>query len=179
MNKMSHKSATKSEKRIMKELALLGNKIDGIPGCSAGPIGDNVFIWEGVITGPEGTLYENGIFKLSILFPRDYPYKAPNVTFITSIFHCNINDSGQICLDILKDKWSPILTIGKVLLSICSLLGDPNPDDPLSADVAELFMYNRSEHDKIAREWTLKYATNKVTEEETVEEETLEEETVD
>ena len=71
--------------------------------------------------------YDGGVFFLDINFPQDYPFKPPKVRFQTKIYHCNVNDKGGICLDILKDNWSPALTVSKVLLSICSLLTDPNP----------------------------------------------------
>ncbi|KAL3152357.1 Ubiquitin-conjugating enzyme E2 2 [Trebouxia sp. C0010 RCD-2024] len=80
----------------------------------------------------KGSPYQAGVFFLDIHFPADYPFKPPKVTFRTRIYHCNINSSGQICLDILKDQWSPALTVSKVLLSVCSLLTDPNPGESVS-----------------------------------------------
>ncbi len=147
-----------SAQRIRKELKLLQEESKSMPGCSAGPEGDDLLTWQGIIVGPEGTPYVGGVFKLEIKFPTDYPYKAPKVTFATPIYHCNINRAGNICLDILKDKWSPVLTIGKVLLSICSLLSDPNPDDPLAPEIAEVFKNDRAKHDETAAAYTARYA---------------------
>jgi ubiquitin-conjugating enzyme E2 D/E len=128
--------------------------------CSAGPINyNNMYEWESYIMGPSDTPYQGGSFKLKITFPSSYPFKPPIITFTTKIYHCNINSSGGICLDILNTNWSPALTISKVLLSICSLLNEPNPEDPLVENIAQLYSTNKELHDYNARQYTLKYAT--------------------
>ena len=127
-------------------------------GCSAGPVKDDLYNWEGVIMGPNDSPYAGGVFKLNIRFPTDYPFKQPHIEFTTKIFHPNINSAGGICLDILKSQWSPALTISKVLLSILSLLTDPNPADPLVPDIAALYKADRAAYEMKAREWTIMYA---------------------
>lgn len=143
--------------RINKELQDLWK--DPPAYCSAGPKADDVYDWEATIMGPENSVYEGGVFKLSIKFPQRYPFKPPKCKFITKIYHPNVNMGGGICLDILKNQWSPALTITKVLLSICSLLTDPNPDDPLEPEVARQYKDARLEFDLTAREWTTVYAS--------------------
>lgn len=143
-------------RRIQKELADIQK--DPPAGCSAGPVGDDLFYWEGVIMGPADSPYTGGIFKLSIRFPTEYPFKNPHIQFLTKIYHPNINSAGGICLDILKQQWSPALTISKVLLSILSLLTDPNPDDPLVADIATQYKSNRALYEATARDWTMMHA---------------------
>ncbi len=143
-------------RRITRELADL--KADPPLNCSAGPEGDDLFRWEGVIFGPSDSPFAGGVFRLKILFPVDYPFKCPTITFTTKIYHPNINSSGVICLDILKQNWSPALTISKVLLSICSLLTDPNPADPLVPEIAHIYKTNKAEYEATAREWVLHYA---------------------
>eukprot|EP00461_Guttulinopsis_vulgaris_P002576 UN02577 len=159
-------------KRIPKEfkeiLGMPQAKVEGFPdagfkmttdGIYAKPKNpSDIFNWEGWILGPEGTPYEGGLFYLEIVFPSNYPFAAPKIKFKTRIYHCNINAEGGICLDILKNQWSPALTISKVLLSLSSLLSDCNPNDPLVGDIANLYKNDRKKHDATAREWTQKYA---------------------
>jgi len=143
-------------RRIKKELDELN--LTPPTNCSAGPIGDDMYKWQATIMGPEGSPYHGGIFFLTIDFPSDYPFKSPRIAFKTPIYHCNINSNGSICLDILKDQWSPALTISKVLLSICSLMDDPNPKDPLMPEIADLLVKNKSLHDETARMMCIKHA---------------------
>lgn len=145
--------------RIQKELKML--RKNPSVNCSAGPIADNLLQWQATIIGPSESPYAGGVFYLNIEFPTAYPFKPPKVWFKTRIYHPNINpNSGAICLDILKDGggWVPSLTIEKVLLSICSLFTDANPDDPLVPDVARQYISNKEEFDRIAQEWTTRYA---------------------
>lgn len=115
-------------------------------------------IWRGTIPGPEGSVYEGGVFQVEIILPQDYPFSAPRATFKTRIYHMNINDQGGICIDILKTQWSPALSLFKVMLSLSSLLTDPNPRDPLVSSIATQYTRNRKLHDSTAREWTARYA---------------------
>jgi ubiquitin-conjugating enzyme E2 D/E len=145
-----------SKKRIEKEL----NEFITDPplGCSGGPMKDNLYIWEAVLMGPIESPYAGGLFKLSIEIPENYPFKPPKFRFITPILHPNINSNGNICLDTLNTNWSPILTISKTILSISSLLCDPNPDDPLDKAVANIYINNREKFNRLARNHTLTHA---------------------
>ncbi|KAG9012647.1 Ubiquitin-conjugating enzyme E2 11 [Tulasnella sp. JGI-2019a] len=123
----------------------LGNELMGLmmsapPGISAFPSSDeNIFEWVGRIEGSPGTVYEGLAFKISISFPANYPYTAPTIKFTTPCFHPNVSNNGDICLDILKEKWSAVYSVQTVLVSLQSLLGEPNNDSPLCVEAAELW----------------------------------------
>ncbi|KAL0397973.1 UNVERIFIED_CONTAM: Ubiquitin-conjugating enzyme E2 28 [Sesamum calycinum] len=141
-----------ASKRILKELKDLQK--DPPTSCSAGPVGEDMFHWQATIMGPQDSPYAGGVFLVTIHFPRITHSNLQR----TKVFHPNINSNGSICLDILKEQWSPALTISKVLLSICSLLTDPNPDDPLVPEIAHMYKTDRAKYEQTARSWTQKYA---------------------
>ena len=146
-----------AHKRIHKELTDLEK--DPPVNFSAGPVNrSDLYHWQGSLMGPTDSPFYGGVYFLDIRFPNDYPFKPPKLTFKTKIYHPNINSNGSICLDILKDQWSPALTISKVLLSLLSMLTDPNPEDPLVPEIAHTYKNNRDKYDQTAREWTQKYA---------------------
>ncbi|XP_019736499.1 ubiquitin-conjugating enzyme E2 C [Hippocampus comes] len=124
-------------KRLQQELMTL--MMAGDKGISAFPESDNLFKWVGTIDGACDTVYEGLRYKLSLDFPAGYPYQAPRVRFLSPCFHPNVDEHGFICLDILKDKWSALLDVRAVLLSIQSLLGEPNNESPLNAAAAALW----------------------------------------
>ncbi|PKB98470.1 ubiquitin-conjugating enzyme E2-16 kDa [Rhizophagus irregularis] len=146
-------------KRINKELNDL--RRDPPSYASAGPIGYDLLHWQATILGPSDSPYSGGVFFLAIHFPTDYPFSPPRVTFETSIYHPNINSNGNISLDVLRDQWSPGLTISRVLLSICIMMSDPNPDDPLVPEIAHVYKTDRTRYEVTAHEWACKYAGGK------------------
>ncbi|KAL9404993.1 hypothetical protein Peur_001965 [Populus x canadensis] len=124
-------------KRLQSELMAL--MMSGESGISAFPEGDNIFCWKGTIKGSKDTVFEGTEYKLSLSFPNDYPFKPPKVKFETSCFHPNVDIYGNICLDILQDKWSSAYDVRTILLSIQSLLGEPNISSPLNTQAAQLW----------------------------------------
>ncbi|CAM0950955.1 unnamed protein product [Alopecurus aequalis] len=143
-------------RRIIKETQRLLSE----PGISASPSEENMRYFNVMILGPTQSPYEGGVFKLELFLPEEYPMAPPKVRFLTKIYHPNIDKLGRICLDILKDKWSPALQIRTVLLSIQALLSAPNPDDPLADNVAKHWKANETEAVETAKEWTRVYAND-------------------
>jgi len=127
-------SVTKRLQSELMQLMMAGDK-----DATAFPDGDNLFQWVGTITGGVDTIYEGLKYKLSIKFPSDYPYSAPTIKFSTPCFHPNVDAAGNICLDILKEKWSATYSVATILQSLRSLLGDPNNDSPLNGYAAQLW----------------------------------------
>ena len=146
-----------ASKRLQKELEELKKTNDSL--IVANPEEDDLFIWNAKIKGPEESLYENGVFKLKLNIPNTYPFNPPKIKFLTKIIHPNINhEDGSICLDILKENWSPALSIFRVLMSLISLLSEPNFNDPLVPSISKLYKNDPEEYNKLVLEWVQKYA---------------------
>ncbi|ETO29102.1 Ubiquitin-conjugating enzyme family protein [Reticulomyxa filosa] len=145
--------------RIKKELQDFQKKKKDGAGVEAEIVGKDMQHWIGRLVGPKDTPYEGGIFTVDIQIPDQYPFSPPKCTFNTRVWHPNISSqTGAICLDILKDQWSPAMTIRTVLLSLQALLCTPEPDDPQDAQVAKQYKSNPKEFAKQAAEWTKQYA---------------------
>ncbi|XVF83258.1 hypothetical protein PTKIN_Ptkin16aG0472200 [Pterospermum kingtungense] len=141
---------TSVTQRLQKELMALMMS-GGDLGVSAFPEGESIFTWIGTIEGGKGTMYEGLSYKLSLRFPLDYPFKPPQVKFETMCFHPNVDQFGNICLDILQDKWSSAYDCRSILLSVQSLLGEPNPESPLNTYAAALWT-NKEDYRKMVQE---------------------------
>ncbi|KAG4966864.1 hypothetical protein AAZX31_12G020900 [Glycine max] len=145
-----HPSKTVDSQSVLKRLQseLMALMMSGDSGISAFPEEDNIFFWKGTITGSKDTVFEGTEYKLSLSFPNDYPFKPPKVKFETTCFHPNFDVHGNICLDILQDKWSSAYDVRTILLSIQSLLGEPNISSPLNQQAAQLWS-NQEEYRKM------------------------------
>ncbi|KAK9120169.1 hypothetical protein Scep_018262 [Stephania cephalantha] len=123
--------------RVQKELTDC-NRDKRVSGVSLSLRGDDLAHLSGTISGPIGTPYEGGTFEIDIRIPDDYPFVPPKMKFVTKVWHPNISSqNGAICLDILKDQWSPALTVKTAMLSLQALLSTPEPNDPQDAVVAQ------------------------------------------
>jgi ubiquitin-protein ligase len=122
----------------------------------------DLFHWNGTLIGPDDTPYKGGYFKIEITIPDTYPNKPPFIRFLTKIYHPNIDIDGLICLNILRSPptgdWKPSINLPKTVLSIHSLLSDPNPTDSLNADAGKTYLSDKEAFISIAKAWTVKYA---------------------
>ncbi|KAK7793541.1 hypothetical protein R5R35_002526 [Gryllus longicercus] len=147
--------------RLKRELEVLALRPP--PGISCSPKEEDIIdVLDAKMIGLKGSPYEGGVFKLEIKIPDKYPFEPPHVQFKTPVYHPNVDVSGRICLDLLKlpskGSWRPTISLAGLLVSVQLLLATPNPDDPLMADIAEEYRYNKPEYERKAKEWTKKYA---------------------
>eukprot|EP00761_Pharyngomonas_kirbyi_P003975 gb/GECH01003979.1/.p1 GENE.gb/GECH01003979.1/~~gb/GECH01003979.1/.p1 ORF type:complete len:152 (+),score=42.96 gb/GECH01003979.1/:1-456(+) len=145
-------------KRITKEVKKLQSKAP--EGCHAAPVGDDLFNWEGHVTGPKDSPYADGKFKFTMKLPEDYPFHPPEVTMKTKVYHPNFNhEDGSICVDVLQqDNWRPMCGIVEVLSAIVEVMRSPEPDHALDADIGEEYTNNKKQFEKTAKKWTKDYA---------------------
>ncbi|VDK86515.1 unnamed protein product [Dibothriocephalus latus] len=148
---------TASTLLLRKQLAELNKS--GPEGFSAGLIDDdNIFKWQVMIMGPADTLYDGGCFKAILEFPQDYPNRPPKMQFVTDMWHPNIAPSGNVCISILhepgedrwgyerpEERWLPVHTVETIIMSVISMLAEPNPDSPANVDAAKEFRENYDE----------------------------------
>ena len=135
-------------------------------GLSVGLVDENNFYkWSVVIFGPTETIYEGGFFRAILDFPEDYPNNPPKMQFTTKMWHPNIYKDGKVCISILhppgtdkfneqekaEERWRPSLGAEEILLSVISMLNDPNPDSPANIDAAVMFRNNREEYNSKVR----------------------------
>lgn len=114
---------------------------------------------KGAFWGPPETPYEGGRFVVDIEVPMEYPFKPPKMKFDTKVYHPNISSvTGAICLDILKNAWSPVITLKSALISLQALFQSPEPNDPQDAEVAQHYLKDRDSFNKTAALWTSLYA---------------------
>lgn len=151
--------------RLKRELQMLSTEPP--PGITCWQTEDNTNELRAQIVGGSGTPYEGGLFSLEIKIPDRYPFEPPKIRFVTPIYHPNIDNCGRICHDALKlppkGAWKPSLNISTVLASIQLLMAEPNPDDPLMADISSEFKYHKQLFLEKAKKWTQEHAVQKNT----------------
>ncbi|XP_077369694.1 ubiquitin-conjugating enzyme E2 T [Festucalex cinctus] len=150
--------------RLKRELSMLTTEPP--PGITCWQIEERIDDLQAQIVGGSGTPYEGGVFSLEIKIPERYPFEPPKMRFLTPIYHPNIDTAGRICYEALKlppkGAWRPSLNLSTLLTSIQLLMAEPNPDDPLMADIASEFRYNRQLYTQKAKKWTEEHAAQKM-----------------
>jgi ubiquitin-protein ligase len=141
--------ASASTRRLLMELKKVSSGDDSVwqhskEGIHIFPAPDNLGFWRVLMEGPADSPFAGGVFVINVVITDAYPLKAPQITFETPVYHCNVSDAGKLCLDILMDKWSPSLTIPACLATIRLMLKSPNTDDALRQWIAELTLAHTS-----------------------------------
>lgn len=136
--------STPAKRRLLKDLTSLQKQ--NVVGVHAHPLEEDLLTWTAIVVGPENTPFENGTFSLVFSFDENYPQHPPIVTFVSEMFHPNIYPNGDLCLDILKSRWTPSYDIEGLLLSIQSLLNDPNTKSPANPEAAKLYLEKPEEY---------------------------------
>ncbi|EHY64384.1 ubiquitin-conjugating enzyme E2 A [Nematocida ausubeli] len=155
--------STPTRRKIMRDMKkLLEEPLENI---MAVPSKENIMDWRAIIFGPEDTPFEDGVFELKMTFTESYPQHPPEISFISEIFHPNIYPNGELCLDILKNKWNSAYGIGQVLLCIQSLLNDPNTNSPANSVASDLYLndtlsYIKKVRAAVEKTWVERLSTN-------------------
>eukprot|EP00483_Globobulimina_turgida_P002159 UN02161 len=148
---------SKAVRRLQKELKKL--KKAPFPNADAEPAGKNMLVWTAKIRGPKGSPYEGGKFRVTIIFSDDYPMKAPELQFVTKIYHPSVKtDDGKVCPEIIGRDWAPTLNVAYILETIIGMLMHPNTDSPLEPGIAEVMAKDKKKFEKTAKQWTKKHA---------------------
>lgn len=150
-------------RRLMREYQdLTTNPPDGI---TAGPVSeDDFFLWDCLLSGPENSSFEGGLFPATLKFPRDYPLSPPVMTFQCDLWHPNVYKNGEVCISILhpagddpmhyeqaSERWSPVQSIEKILLSVMSMLAEPNDESPANIDAAKMWRNHPDQYERIVK----------------------------
>ena len=148
---------SRSANRINKELAdLNGNPPEN---ASIEIVGDNVFKWSVCFMGPAETPYAGGRFKAELVFPDNYPFKAPEAQFVTKVYHPNISrETGEVCADVFVNGWAPTLNARYVIETLCSMFMNPNASSPVEPEIAAQMTNDPSGYDATVRQWVQQYA---------------------
>jgi len=155
-------------RRLINEVKLLSQNEEGNSVYfKIGQVGENMYHWEGIVYGPDDSLYQGYGYKVDIELPNDYPQSALKIKFVSPIQHINVNKDGNICMDILKNEWTSTQSMSSVLISLVSLLSNPNTDDPFNPELADLYNSNKDTYKKKIKSHCKKYGIQRITKNET------------
>ncbi|PFH56707.1 hypothetical protein XA68_16111 [Ophiocordyceps unilateralis] len=152
-----------AHRRLLHEYRALTK--DAPEGITAGPVSeDDLLQWECAVQGPEGTPFEGGVFLAEMKFPKDYPLSPPTMRFLVDVWHPNVYPSGLVCISILhppgddpnhyeqaSERWSPIQSVEKILISVMSMLAEPNDESPANVEAAKMWRERRAEYEDKVR----------------------------